>query len=50
MACSLFCDEEIAVNARVYIVIMYAKEEYKSGVLQSRVNNFAKEARKNEKK
>lgn len=50
MACSLFCDEEIASYARVNIVIMYAKGQYKGGILQSGASNLAKEARKNEKK
>lgn len=50
MACSLLCDEEIATCARVYIVIMYAKGQYKGSILQSGASNLAKEARKNEKK
>lgn len=50
MACSLLCDEEIASCAHVYIIKMYAKGQYKGGILQSGASNLAKEARKNEKK
>lgn len=50
MACSLFCDEEIAACAHVYIIKMYAKGQYKGGILQSGASNLAKETRKNEKK